>query len=69
MKDNMYDNSISSFSDLFTTDFDDVNTMVKDYVNRTLILGKLNFGICRIEKTKVLLLGRKNFVVSRNNLR
>ena len=68
MKDNMYDNSISSFRDLSTTNFDDVNTMVKDYVNRTLILGKLNFGICRIKKLKAFLLGRKNFVVSRNNL-
>ena len=55
MKDNMYDNSISSFSDLFTMNFDDVDTMAKDYVKRTLILGKLNFGIRRIKKLKALL--------------
>ena len=55
MKDNLYDDSISSFSDLCTMNFDDVNTMAKDYVNRTLILGKLNFGIRRIKKLKALL--------------
>ena len=30
-------------------------TMAKDYVNRTLILGELKFGICRIKKLKTLL--------------
>ena len=52
MKDNLYNDSISSFIDLFTMNFDDVNTMAKDYVNQTLILGKLNFGI---QKLKALL--------------
>ena len=55
MKDNIYDDLISSFSDLFTMNFDDVNTMAKDYVNHALILGKINFGICRIKKLKALL--------------
>ena len=55
MKDNIYDDLISSFSDLFTMNFDDVNTMAKDYVNQALILGKINFGICRIKKLKALL--------------
>ena len=55
IKENMYDYSISSFSDLFTVNFDNVDTMAKDYVNRTLILGELNFGICRIKKLKTLL--------------
>ena len=54
-KDNLYDDSISSFSNLFTMDFDDVDTIENDYVNRTLILGKLNFGIHRIKKLKALL--------------
>ena len=61
MKDNLYDDSISSFSDLFTMNFDDVDTMAKDYVNRTLILGKLNFGIRRIKKLKVLLHWAQDF--------
>ena len=51
----MYDDSISSFRNLFTMNFDGVDTMAKDYVNRTLILGKLNFGIRRIKKLKALL--------------
>ena len=41
MKDNIYDNSISSFSNLFTMNFDDVNTMANDYVNRTFDLRKI----------------------------
>ena len=35
--------------------FDNIDTMAKYYVNWTLILGKLNFGIRRIKKLKVLL--------------
>ena len=55
MKDNLYDDLISSFRDLFTMKFGDVDTMAKDYVNQTLILGKINFGIRRIKKMKVLI--------------
>ena len=54
MKENLQDDLITSFSDLFTMNFDDVNTTENDYVNRTLILGKLSFGICRIKKLKAL---------------
>ena len=61
MQDNMYDDSISSFSDLFTMNFDNVDTMANYYVNRTLILGKSNFGICRIKKLKALLHWAKDF--------
>ena len=55
MKDNLYDDSISSFSNLFTMNFDDVDTMAKDYVNWTLILWKIKFVIRRIKKLKALL--------------
>ena len=55
MKDNMYDDSISSFSNLFTMNLDDIDTLAKYHVNRTLILGKLNFGIRRIKRLKALL--------------
>ena len=51
----MYDDSISSFRNLFTMNFDGVDTMAKDYVNWTLILGKLNFGIRHIKKLKAFL--------------
>ena len=37
MKDNLYDDSISLFSDLFTMNFDDVYKMAKDYVNWTSV--------------------------------
>ena len=55
MKENLYNDSVSSFSDLFTMNFDDVDKMAKDDVNWALILGKLNFGIRRIKKLKALL--------------
>ena len=55
MKDYMYDDLISSFKDLCTINFDNVNTMAKEYENRTLILGQINFGIRRIKKLKALL--------------
>ena len=55
MKDNMYDNLIRSLSDLFTMNFDNIDTMAKDYVNQTLIIGKINFGIRCIKKLKALL--------------
>ena len=51
----MYNNLIKSFSNLFTMNFDDIDTMTKDYFNQTFILGKLNFGIWHIKKLKVLL--------------
>ena len=35
--------------------FDNVGTMEKYYVNWTLILGEINFGIRRIKKLKALL--------------
>ena len=55
MKENLYNDLVSSFSDLFTMNFDDVDKMAKDDVNWALILGKLNFGIRRIKKLKALL--------------
>ena len=55
MKDHLYNDSISSFRNLFTMNFDNVDTMAKDYDNRTLILGKLKFVIRRIKKLKALL--------------
>ena len=61
MKDNIYDDLISSFRNLFTMDFDVVNKMAKDYVNQALILGKINFGICRIKKLKALLHWAQDF--------
>ena len=61
MKDNIYDDLISSFSDLFTMNFDDFNKMAKDYVNQALILGKINFGIRRIKKLKALLHWAQDF--------
>ena len=54
MKENLYDKSISPFRYLSTMNFDDVDTRAKDYVNRMLILGKLNFGIRCIKKLKAL---------------
>ena len=57
----MYDNSISSFSNLFTMNFDDVDTMAKDYVNWSLILRKIKFGIRRIKKLKALLHWTQDF--------
>ena len=61
MKDKLYNDWTSSFSNLFTMNFDDIDTMAKDYVNWTLILGKLNFGIRRIKKLKALLHWAQNF--------
>ena len=61
MKYNIYEYLISSFINLLTVNFDDANTMAKDYMNRTLILGKLNFGICRIKKLRALLRWEQNF--------
>ena len=55
MKDNIYDDSISSFSYLLIINFDYVYTMAKYYLNRTLILGELNISIRRIKKLKALL--------------
>ena len=40
IKDNLYDDLISSFSNLFTMNFDNADTIAKDYVNWTLIFGK-----------------------------
>ena len=40
MKNNLYDDLISSFSDLVSMNFDGVDTMAKDYVNWTLMLGE-----------------------------
>ena len=61
MKDKLYDKSISSLSDLFTMNFDDVNKMAKDYVNQMLILGKLKFSIRPIKKLKALLHWEQDF--------
>ena len=61
MKDNIYDDLISSFRNLFTMNFDDFNKMAKDYVNQALILGKINFGIRRIKKLKALLHWTQDF--------
>ena len=41
--------------------FDEVNTMAKNYLNQTLILVKLNFGIRRIKKLKALLHWAQDF--------
>ena len=61
MKDNLYDDWISSFRNLFTTNSDVVDKTAKDYVNLTLILGKLKFGICRIKKLKAFLHWAQDF--------
>ena len=60
-KENLYNDSMSSFRNLFTMNFDDVDTMAKDYVNRSLILRKIKFGIRRINKLKALLHWAQDF--------
>ena len=62
MKENMYNNSISLLSNLFTIYFDDVDTIANDDVNRKLILGKLKFCVCRIKKLKALLHWAQKFL-------
>ena len=52
---------IRSIDDLFTMNFDNADTMANDYVNHTLILGKLNFGIRCIKKLKSLLHWEQDF--------
>ena len=45
-KNNIFNDSINSFSDLYSFSTSDIGDMAKDYANRHIINGQMHFGIC-----------------------
>ena len=54
-KNNIYADSIGSYGDLYTLNNEDIDSMAKDYSGRAAANGKMNFGIRRIKKLKLVI--------------
>ena len=52
---NLFDDSISDYNDLMAADESDISQISKDYSNRTVADGRINFGNKRIKRLKSLL--------------
>ena len=57
----MYDDSIGSYGYLYTMTSDNIDTMAKDYYSQPCTGGRINVGIIRINKLKLLMHWTKDF--------
>ena len=60
-KNSIFNDSINSFSDLYSFSTSDITDMAKDYANRHTNNGRMHFGICRIKKLKAFMFWVQDF--------
>ena len=60
-KNNIYEDSINSYSDLYSFTQSDIADMAKDYASRNTNNGRIHFGIRRIKKLKAFVFWVQDF--------
>ena len=60
-KNNIFNDSINSFSDLYSFSTSDIGDMAKDYANRHTNNGRMHFGIRHIKKLKAFMFWVQDF--------